>query len=316
MSESENMPIYEFSTKLDLGGSNLSDWYSTGYAGSWTSVYPENTNITAIPEPINQAFRDELINVSKISPGRAVPCVMGRIIVTESNKWSVLAFVIYGKDNKAGRNVPAYRVFFCEGDNIEYILYRVYSYKKEHRRLPYFDPFYEHGYLYESKDLSNEVKKKLDCQLPSIDAYKVINENSTNKVVFINKEQLSPKKEITSLLMINRLAKQRCKAIKRLDSVAWAYNADLVLENASSFAIISPYDQKVYDEFESSKDANEKIKEEFQVPTINDLPKTPLDDINSQSTVEKTIGEQPLLMSTKGRSSTLERLRKQKNQQV
>jgi hypothetical protein len=248
----QNIVIYECSTNLVLDG-DATYWVSKGYEEGWVHKTYERSNKYKIPYPIDKAYyTDAELNVSKLQEGLS-PCVIGRVIALNRHPiWSVVVFVSYAKDNKGGRGVPVYRLFFCEGNNLRTILYRVHTYEQVNGRLPFFDPFMTNGFLNDyqesSIDLAGLIQKDDSVQVTS---------ELDKQLLVLPKGTFDVDGGVAlSLIKLNLLTKQRAIAkaknvdsnvkVDKITKISWAYNADVVLEKAETYGVIQAYDDAAY----------------------------------------------------------------------
>lgn len=266
MAESENVKIYECSTNLVLGG-DAANWFSKGYGEGWAFKTYDPEDKYKLPYPIDKAYyTDKVLNISTLQEG-VCPCVIGRVIEIDGHPiWSVVVFVAYGKDNKGGRGVPVYRLFFCEGNNLQLILNLVYTYEQVNNKLPFFDPFMTYGCLndYQISTIS------LDGLIYQEDAALATSELD-RKLLVLPKGTFDVEGGLNalSLLKLNLLTRQRAiaqaKELKqnvtadKITKIAWAYNADRVLEKAESYGLIQAYDDFAYQAL--IKKSGNKIKQ-------------------------------------------------------
>ena len=252
MANSENAVIYECSTNIELDG-DPTNWVSMGYGEGWANNTYDRSNKFKLPYPIEKAyFNDGELNVSKFKEG-AFPCVMGRVMALNGYPiWSVVVFVNYAKDTR-GRGVVLYRLFFCEGNNLRRILDRVYTYEQVNGRLPFFDPFMTNGFLNDyqdsSIDLAGLIQKEDSLQVTSeLDRRLLVLPHGTFDV--------DGGLNALSLIKLHLLTKQRAIAqaknadpnvtVDKITKIAWAYNADVVLQKAESYGLIQAYDDVAY----------------------------------------------------------------------
>jgi hypothetical protein len=252
MTKQENVVICECSTNLVLVG-EPTNWVSNGYDEGWANNTYDRSNKYKLPYPIEKAYyTDAELNVSKLKEG-AFPCVMGRVIALNGHPiWSVVVFVDYGKDER-GRGVPVYRLFFCEGNNLRRILDRVYRYEQVNGRLPFFDPFMTNGFLNDYQDSNID----LEGLIHKNDAIQATSELDRRLLVLPHGTfDVDGGVNALSLLKLHLLTKQRAIAqaknadpnakVDKITKIAWAYNADVVLENAGSYGLIQAYDDDAY----------------------------------------------------------------------
>jgi hypothetical protein len=252
MATPENTVIYECSTNLLVDG-DPTNWVSMGYDEGWANNTYDRSNKYRLPYPIDKAYyTDGELNVSKLKEGFS-PCVMGRVIALNGHPiWSVVVFLDYAKDTR-GRRVSLYRLFFCEGNNLRIILDRVYTYEQVNGRLPFFDPFMTNGFLNDYQDSNID----LDGLIKQEDAVLATSELNRRLLVLPNGTfDVDGGLNALSLIKLHLLTKQRAIAqaknadpnvkIDKITKIAWAYNADEVLQKAESYGLIQAYDDDAY----------------------------------------------------------------------
>jgi hypothetical protein len=184
--------------------------------------------------------------------------VMGRYISLGTEKWSVVAFLTYAKDEK-GRQVPTYRFFFSEGNAILDILCRIITFEAEKQTLPVFNPFaitnlYQYrptalseinNKIPKDNSLEEEVKKEANIRTH------ILKENACTLVGgrFVG----------LSLFHLNRLALQRASAINEAGNISWAYNAD-VLQRPETFILVQATNERSYQYLMSKRNSRKKYQ--------------------------------------------------------
>jgi len=215
MSSSE-IKIHEFSTgirqrKTDDG------WVSLGFTGKYMNMTME------VPEAIERSIANREFAVSEGSSSDN-PAVIGRVVGTGEDVWSVMAVVSRGRDEK-GRSVSMYRYFFCEGgENLRQIL----AWWENKGKLK-FDPF-QIRHIGEFNTFDVTGKTPIGIQ-----------KNILNLSCNTNEPKLLEPKEY-DLQSTNELA---LKKVEQDKGISWAYNVE-GLEKPWLFQVINPASEKAY----------------------------------------------------------------------
>ncbi|MFM6911758.1 MAG: hypothetical protein ACKPKT_09150, partial [Dolichospermum sp.] len=112
--------IHEFSTGI-RPQQTVDGWVSLGFTGQYMNVTTE-----PIPEVIERSIANREFAVAE-GASSDQPAIIGRVLGTGENTFSVLAIVTRGRDEK-GRSASMYRYFFTQGmekdafQNLRYLL--------------------------------------------------------------------------------------------------------------------------------------------------------------------------------------------------
>ncbi|MFM5889239.1 MAG: hypothetical protein ACKOQS_13265, partial [Dolichospermum sp.] len=127
--------IHEFSTGI-RPQQTVDGWVSLGFTGQYMNVTTER-----IPEVIERSIANREFAVAE-GASSDQPAIIGRVLKTGENTFSVLAIVTRGRDEK-GRSASMYRYFFTQGKekdaflNLRYIL----AWWESQETPPRFNPF-------------------------------------------------------------------------------------------------------------------------------------------------------------------------------
>lgn len=159
--------IHEFSTGIEILGTP-DQWYVGCFTGNYL-----NSTLSSIPNLVKDAISSDYFKIAEGTSSKK-PAVVGREIIADNEKWSVIAVVIEGSE-KSGRKASLYRYFLSEGlGNIRYILQWMYQKKGN---IIIFDPFdtknvgSPHQYQITSSKLFNikpQLQNLLSNSLPII----------------------------------------------------------------------------------------------------------------------------------------------------
>ena len=132
--------IYEFSTGINPERSPYSpqDWVSKGFTGQYMNKSPD---LGEIPAPVQRAIANQLFAVAEGSATKQ-PALVGRVVGTPPDMWSVVAIVSRGADDR-GRSFSAYRYFISPGHEGlgAIVAWLKETYLNQGRALPVFNPF-------------------------------------------------------------------------------------------------------------------------------------------------------------------------------
>ncbi|MFN7852624.1 MAG: hypothetical protein ACK5OU_11875, partial [Dolichospermum sp.] len=113
---SPNIEIHEFSTGIHFQ-QRVNGWVSLGFTGQYM-----NATINPIPQVVERSIANQEFALTEGSSTEK-PAIIGRIVGSGDDIWSVMAVVTRGQD-EVGRSAAFYRYFLCQGDNsyLRYIL--------------------------------------------------------------------------------------------------------------------------------------------------------------------------------------------------
>jgi len=125
------LEIHEFSTGIRPERTPDGGWVSRGFTGQYM-----NRTIDPIPSVVERSIANRAFAVTE-GASRDQPAIIGRVVGSGENAWSVVAVVTRGRDEK-GRSASVYRYFLCEGENN---LWKILAWMGEGRGIPTFNPF-------------------------------------------------------------------------------------------------------------------------------------------------------------------------------
>jgi hypothetical protein len=233
------MEIHEFSTGI-RPERTATGWISRGFTGQYMNVTLER-----IPEVVERAIANREFALTE-GASTEQPAVIGRVVGTQEQTWSVMAVVTRGKDEK-GRSLSVYRYFLSEG---EYSLQHIIAWWESQNR-PTFNPF----------DMKNIGQPALfdDGQRPSnTDNYS--RPELENLPLNEPKPLLLPPETEYDLRSINTLTRKKFNISQKNQPISWAFNVES-LEKPLTFQIIQPASRRAHQIF------TRLINQTPQVPT-------------------------------------------------
>ncbi|MFM6530034.1 MAG: hypothetical protein ACKPIB_17345, partial [Dolichospermum sp.] len=199
---------------------------SLGFTGQYMNVTTE-----PIPEVIERSIANREFAVAE-GASSDQPAIIGRVLKTGENTFSVLAIVTRGRDEK-GRSASMYRYFFTQGKekdaflNLRYIL----AWWESQETPPRFNPF----------DIQ-EVGNPHICDINTLSFPQVtpreIDRNDYKPILLSPTEQLN-------LLSINILALKKYNTNPNGQLTSWAFNVE-ALEKPERFLVIQAASDKAY----------------------------------------------------------------------
>ncbi|MFM6749645.1 MAG: hypothetical protein ACKPJH_25205, partial [Dolichospermum sp.] len=217
--------IHEFSTGI-RPQQTVDGWVSLGFTGQYMNVTTE-----PIPEVIERSIANREFAVAE-GASSDQPAIIGRVLKTGENTFSVLAIVTRGRDEK-GRSASMYRYFFTQGKekdaflNLRYIL----AWWESQETPPRFNPF----------DIQ-EVGNPHICDINTLSFPQVtpreIDRNDYKPILLSPTEQLN-------LLSINILALKKYNTNPNGQLTSWAFNVE-ALEKPERFLVIQAASDKAY----------------------------------------------------------------------
>lgn len=218
MEETNTIKIHEFSTGIHPQKTADGRWVSLGFTGQYM-----NMTLPSIPSAVENSINEKEFEVTE-GASSDKPAIIGRVVGSGEDTWSVVAVVTRGQDN-VPRNFSAYRYFLCKGEgenNIEKILALL-----DDRGIPTFDPFDPKftGQPYTCPEYTPESSKVSDINLKDSE-----------------RTLLEPEK-CKDFKILNSLAIQKSKESNQ--PISWAYNVE-ALEKPRKFLLIQPASQRAY----------------------------------------------------------------------
>jgi hypothetical protein len=217
--------IHEFSTGI-RPQQTVDGWVSLGFTGQYMNVTTER-----IPDVIERSIANREFAVAE-GASSDQPAIIGRVLGTGENTFSVLAIVTRGRDEK-GRSASMYRYFFTQGmekDAFQNLRYLLAWWENQETPLR-FNPF----------DIQ-EVGKPHICDINTLTFAQVtpreIDRNDHKPVLLPPTEQLN-------LHSINSLASKKYNNNKNGQPTSWAFNVE-ALEKPERFLVIQAASDKAY----------------------------------------------------------------------
>ena len=216
---SPNIEIHEFSTGIHFQ-QRVNGWVSLGFTGQYM-----NATINPIPQVVERSIANQEFALTEGSSTEN-PAIIGRIVGSGDDVWSVMAVVTRGQD-EVGRSAAFYRYFLCQGDhNLRSIL----SWWEQNQK-PRFNPLdfkgTPHSYIREPRQPEVNPENE-SLPLHQLEPIVLLPENQSD------------------LFTLNILAMKKMKECKNGLPVAWAFNVE-ALEKPERFQVIQPASQRAYD---------------------------------------------------------------------
>ena len=216
---SPNIEIHEFSTGIHVQ-ERANGWVSLGFTGKYM-----NATINPIPPVVERSIANQEFALTEGSSTEK-PAIIGRIVGSGDDVWSVMAVVTRGQD-ETGRSAAFYRYFLCQGDhNLRFILAWW-----EQNQKPTFNPldFQDSPFLFMRESGQPHLTKE-DESLPFAQDQAIV----------------LPAENQHDLYTLNALAITKFNKSKKVLPVAWAFNVE-ALEKPERFQVIQPASQKAYE---------------------------------------------------------------------
>lgn len=212
--------IHEFSTGIREERTADGGWVSVGFTGQYMNI-----TLPSIPSAVENSINEKEFEVTE-GAFSDEPAIIGRVVGSGEDTWSVVAVVTRGRDN-VSRSFSVYRYFLCKGGNIEKIL----AWLESHPKIPTFNPF-------DKKIIGQSYPCPEDCPEYTPESSKVPDINFKDSEPTL----LEPEK-CNDFKILNFLAAKKSKENKQL--VSWAYNVE-ALEKPRKFQLIQPASQRAY----------------------------------------------------------------------
>lgn len=217
--------IHEFSTGIRYQ-KTTNGWVSLGFTGQYMNV-----TFNPIPDVIERSIANREFAVAE-GASSDKPAIIGRVLGTGENTFSVLAIVTRGRDEK-GRSASMYRYFFTQGSEGKGYqnLRRILAWWESQQTPLIFNPF----------DIQ-ELGKPHRCDINTLNFPTPmpidLGENDTRLVL------LSPEQQY-DLQSINALALKKYNANPNGQPISWGFNVE-ALEKPERFLVIQAASQRAY----------------------------------------------------------------------
>jgi hypothetical protein len=224
-----SIEIHEFSTGIRVEKTANGGWVSLGFTGQYM-----NCTLERIPEAVERSIANREFAVTE-GASTEQPAIIGRVVGTGEDAWSVMAVVTRGRDEK-GRSVSVYRYFLCKGENSQTPeannLWKILDWFESQKR-PKFDPF-------ETKIIGK----------PNLHTHTVVSRNYQKQQQVTDRLALDTSQPIllqqhyddyvwnVHLLAID-------KSRKNKQPISWAFNVE-ALEQPHRFQVIQPASDRAY----------------------------------------------------------------------
>ncbi|TAE59104.1 MAG: hypothetical protein EAZ87_10775 [Nostocales cyanobacterium] len=212
--------IHEFSTGIKPQ-KTADGWVSLGFIGQYMNV-----TIDVIPHIIERSIANREFAVAEGAASDQRAAVIGRVLGTGEETYSVLAIVTRGRDEK-GRSASMYRYFFTQGsDGVQNLRYILAWW--EERQLK-FDPF-------DIKEIGKPHEYHINHE--NLQKQNLIDDKTDEQVIL-------PPANKFDLININALASKKYNKNKNGLGISWAYNVE-ALEKPERFLVIQAASEKAY----------------------------------------------------------------------
>ncbi|WP_066381220.1 hypothetical protein [Anabaena sp. CA = ATCC 33047] len=216
-----SIEIHEFSTGIRAERTADGGWVSLGFTGQYM-----NRTLERIPEVVERSIANREFAVTE-GAATEQPALIGRVVGTGNDAWSVLAVVTRGRDEK-GRSLSVYRYFLCEGENNLKLLIAGW----ENQRRPTFNPF-------DYRSVGQFYFFDGSFALPDV------TQEAKNLPLHQPQPTLLPPEQRYELETINALAIRKYNLHHQIQPVAWAFNVE-ALEQPHRFQVIQPASDRAY----------------------------------------------------------------------
>lgn len=215
------LEIHEFSTGIRPERTPDGGWVSRGFTGQYM-----NRTIDPIPSVVERSIANREFAVTEGASSDR-PAIIGRVVGSGENAWSVVAVVTRGRDEK-GRSASVYRYFLCEGENN---LWKILAWMEEGRGILTFNPF-------DTKVVGQPNLYMASSQRPA-------NLSPTVQALPLNTSNpiLLPPGRQYDVHSINILAIRQANTNRQ--PVSWAFNVE-ALEQPRRFQVIQAASDRAY----------------------------------------------------------------------
>jgi hypothetical protein len=217
------IPIYEFSTGIQVERTPNGSWVSLGFLGKYI-----NATLEPIPYSIERSIANQEFALAE-GASTEQPAIIGRVLGVREDSWAVMAVVTRARDEK-GRSLSVYRYFFTPGaNNLRHVIAWWESQGK-----PTFNPF-------DSKYIGQYVEFDQASAHPP-DLY------PTNDIELVPTKPTLLEAKQYNLTTIHTLAIKKHN-LDHTQPISWAFNVE-ALEKPHSFQIIQPASPRAYETLE------------------------------------------------------------------
>ncbi|ABA25070.1 hypothetical protein Ava_A0012 (plasmid) [Trichormus variabilis ATCC 29413] len=235
--------IHEFSTGIRPEKTADNGWVSRGFTGQYM-----NMTLPSVPSPVERSIANREFAVTE-GASSDQPAIIGRVVGSGENVWSVVAVVTRGRD-EIGRSLSVYRYFLCQGDKENLRLILAWW---ERQGMPKFNPFD-----------SKTVRQPNLFDVNSVPPPNISQEARDLPMDSSDPILLTPTHQY-NLQTINILAIRKFNTHSNGQPASWAFNVE-ALEQPRRFQVIQAASQRAYEIL------NRAIKNfpQFSAPVIAD----------------------------------------------
>ncbi|MBD0389216.1 MAG: hypothetical protein ICV54_22640 [Nostoc sp. C3-bin3] len=216
-----SIEIHEFSTGIRAEKTANGGWVSLGFTGQYM-----NCTLERIPEAVERSIANREFAVTE-GASTEQPAIIGRVLGTGEDAWSVMAVVTRGRDEK-GRSVSVYRYFLCQGDKNLRLLIADW----ENQNKPTFKPS-DHKSVGQSHSFDGS------SSLPHLPLEaKELPFDQPQPILLLPEQRYD-------LATINTLALRKFNTNNNGQPVSWAFNVE-ALKQPHRFQVIQPASDRAY----------------------------------------------------------------------
>ncbi|BAY99818.1 hypothetical protein NIES37_38010 [Tolypothrix tenuis PCC 7101] len=220
--------IHEFSTGIRPQQTADGGWVSLGFTGQYMNV-----TIERIPEAVERSIANREFAVAE-GASSDKPAIIGRVLGTGEDIWSVVAIVTRGRDEK-GRSASMYRYLLSNGSDGYKNLRLILAWWEDQETPLTFNPF----------DI-RELGKPNICDVALVSTrFRPQPQEATKINVDIPEPILLSPEQQYDLQTINTLASKKYKANKNGQALSWAFNVE-ALEKPERFQVIQAASTRAY----------------------------------------------------------------------
>ncbi|AFW96138.1 hypothetical protein ANA_C13476 [Anabaena sp. 90] len=233
--------IHEFSTGIRSQQTADGGWVSLGFTGQYM-----NATIVRIPDAVEISIANREFAVAE-GASSDQPAIIGRVLGTGEDTWSVIAIVTRGRDEK-GRSASMYRYFLTQGSEGYQNLRLILAWWESQETPLTFNPFdvREMG----KPNLCNVDETSTQFRKPSAEAI-AIPVNTPEPILLTPQQQYD-------LQALNTLAFKKYNANKNGQAISWAFNVE-ALEKPERFLVIQAASDRAYQILQKAITSTPKI---------------------------------------------------------